>query len=174
MLIAIVNKSTLKIEATYESDIIDSSSNRRSWLHAEPICRHIEVPSELDADFLKAELVDGTITILEDMERKLEDIVKKELEAEELSISNAVRVCDAGRRIVAYAGKLNNELSITEEDAIAFYNMFSQLKGLLESGSLPTVKTLITQIPVGTMGITEDYKNKVLKKLNQYITEFGL
>lgn len=62
MKIAIIEKATNKIVETYEADAIDSSSARRSWLRAEPMCAHVEIPAEIDAAVTKAVLVEATET----------------------------------------------------------------------------------------------------------------
>lgn len=49
----IVNKESLQIMGSYEAEQKDDSSANRSWLQAEPICKHIEL-GELDEETCEA------------------------------------------------------------------------------------------------------------------------
>ena len=51
----IVKKEDLSIQGHYEADQKDDTSDNRSYLHAEPICMHLEMPAELDAECVKCE-----------------------------------------------------------------------------------------------------------------------
>lgn len=55
----IVKKEDLSIQGSYVASEKDDTSNNRSWLHAEPICMHLEMPAELDIECIKCE--DGEI-----------------------------------------------------------------------------------------------------------------
>jgi hypothetical protein len=54
MKFVIINKQSLEIMGHYEADAKDDSSANRSWLLAEPVCAHLEMPEGLDLDCLKA------------------------------------------------------------------------------------------------------------------------
>jgi hypothetical protein len=124
-------------------------------------------------------IVDKCYFLPAEYELIIEDVTKQ-YEAEQLAqqkedqISKAVQVLDAGKRIIAYVGMLNRGLDITEDETIVFTNFFLGLKNLLEVGSLVTARTQIGLIPVGVMGITEEYKEAVLEKITQYINQYGL
>jgi len=51
----IVKKDDLSIQGSYQAVEKDDSSANRSWLHAEPVCMHLEMPAELDKDCVKCE-----------------------------------------------------------------------------------------------------------------------
>ena len=53
----IVKKEDLSIQGSYEADVKDDSSANRSWLHAEPVCMHLELSEGLDKDCVSAVLV---------------------------------------------------------------------------------------------------------------------
>lgn len=55
----IVKKDDLSIQGHYQADEKDDTSANRSWLHAEPICMHLEMPAQLDPECVKCE--DGQI-----------------------------------------------------------------------------------------------------------------
>lgn len=59
----IVNKESLEIKGSYEAPAKDDSSANRSWLAAEPVCKHLELPQNLEAELVEAVLVDGEITL---------------------------------------------------------------------------------------------------------------
>lgn len=50
----IVKKQTLEIMGSYEALSKDDSSARRSHLMAEPLCKHLELPSELNKETCEA------------------------------------------------------------------------------------------------------------------------
>jgi hypothetical protein len=59
----IVNKETLQIMGSYEAEVKDDSSAKRSWLLAEPVCKHVELPGGLEEELSEAALVDGEIVL---------------------------------------------------------------------------------------------------------------
>jgi hypothetical protein len=74
----IVNKSTLKIEKTYNweaqvvtKDGVDSVVNYLEWIPSlsEPICAHLPLPENLNPDCIKAVLIDDVITLIEDTDK---------------------------------------------------------------------------------------------------------
>lgn len=52
----IVNKASLEIVGSYEAEQKDDTSANRSWLAAEPICKHLELPEGLLEDECEAVL----------------------------------------------------------------------------------------------------------------------
>lgn len=52
----IVDKTSLEIVGSYEADQKDDTSANRSWLAAEPICKHLELPEGLLEDECEAAL----------------------------------------------------------------------------------------------------------------------
>jgi hypothetical protein len=53
----IVKREDLSIQDSYDAEVKDDSSANRSWLVAEPVCMHLEMPEGLDKDCLSASLV---------------------------------------------------------------------------------------------------------------------
>lgn len=51
-----VRKSDLEIMGHYMAEEKDDTSNNRSHLLAEPLCKHMEMPEELDAECLACEM----------------------------------------------------------------------------------------------------------------------
>ena len=51
----IVKKEDLSIQGSYLAEEKDDTSANRSWLHAEPVCVHLEMPAELDVECVKCE-----------------------------------------------------------------------------------------------------------------------
>lgn len=62
----IVQKDTLVILNSYQSEFKDDSSANRSHLMAEPICSHLELPEDMSVETVSAELVDGEIVLFTD------------------------------------------------------------------------------------------------------------
>jgi len=59
----IVRKNDLKMMGSYESDIKKDSFKDRSYLLAEPICEHIELPEGMYIDCIKIQLNEETSEI---------------------------------------------------------------------------------------------------------------
>lgn len=59
----IVKKDDLAILGNYQALAKDDSSANRSWLHAEPICKHIELPQGLNKDTCEAYLDQGDLKL---------------------------------------------------------------------------------------------------------------
>lgn len=51
----IVKKEDLSVQGSYLAEEKDDTSANRSWLHAEPVCMHLEMPEGLDKDCVKCE-----------------------------------------------------------------------------------------------------------------------
>lgn len=51
----IVKRDDLSIQGSYDADAKDDTSANRSWLHAEPVCVHLEMPEGLDPECVKCE-----------------------------------------------------------------------------------------------------------------------
>ena len=65
----IVNKESLQIMGSYEAEVKDDSSANRSYLAAEPICKHIELPENLEEALAEA-YMDGEELSLRHSEAK--------------------------------------------------------------------------------------------------------
>lgn len=72
----IVNKESLQIMGSYEADAKDDSSANRSWLLAEPVCKHLELPEELDLETCEA-WMDGEEMKLRHSEAKEDAQIQK-------------------------------------------------------------------------------------------------
>lgn len=59
----IVNKESLQIMGSYEAEQKDDSSANRSWLLAEPVCKHLELPVGLEAELVEAVLQNDEIVL---------------------------------------------------------------------------------------------------------------
>lgn len=55
MIFVIIKKEDNSIQGHYESAFKDDTSANRSWLQAEPICLHLELPQGLDPECVKYE-----------------------------------------------------------------------------------------------------------------------
>lgn len=71
----IVNKESLQIMGSYEAEQKDDSSANRSWLLAEPICKHLEL-GELDEETCEA-YMDGEEMKLRHSEAKEDEQIEK-------------------------------------------------------------------------------------------------
>ena len=60
----IVKKEDNSIQGRYVADQKDDTTANRSWLQAEPVCMHLQMPAELDPDCVKCEnnaIVEDTV-----------------------------------------------------------------------------------------------------------------
>lgn len=48
---------------SYEAEAKDDTSANRSWLLAEPVCKHLELPEGLEEELAEAVLVEGEIVL---------------------------------------------------------------------------------------------------------------
>ena len=71
----IVNKESLQIMGSYEAEQKDDSSANRSWLLAEPVCKHLEL-GELDEETCEA-WMDGEEMKLRHSEAKEDEQIAK-------------------------------------------------------------------------------------------------
>lgn len=81
----IVRRDDLSIQGSYDADVKDDTSANRSWLHAEPVCMHLEMPEGLDPECIKCE----NDEIVEDAE-KVADKLQAQREAK-LSLMRSQR-----------------------------------------------------------------------------------
>lgn len=73
----IVDKATLKIMGSYEADVKDDSSANRSWLAAEPMAKHLELPEGLSEELCEAVRDEqGEIVLQYSKERETEQIIR--------------------------------------------------------------------------------------------------
>ena len=77
MIFVIIKKEDNSIQGYYESSSIDSTSANRSWIQAEPICLHLELPQGLDPECVKYEnnqLVEDTAKTVAKEARKWDSL----------------------------------------------------------------------------------------------------
>jgi len=75
----IVKREDLSILDSYEADVKDDTSANRSWLHAEPVCAHVELPDGEDKDYVSASL-DGEEVALSADQAKIDAKVQVDRE----------------------------------------------------------------------------------------------
>lgn len=62
----IVHRETMKVISHYQAEEKDDTSANRSYLQAEPICAHVELPAGVDVDVATAEMLGDEINIYAD------------------------------------------------------------------------------------------------------------
>lgn len=70
----IVNKESLEIMGSYQAMTKEDSTATRSWLEAEPMCKHIEMPNGLQAKYLMAEMQEDKIVLAHSSEKETADL----------------------------------------------------------------------------------------------------
>ena len=67
----IVNKESLQIMGSYMAMEKDDSSANRSYLQAEPLCKHIELPEGVDEKYAVCEMQEGEMVLVESEDKEL-------------------------------------------------------------------------------------------------------
>lgn len=114
----------------------------------------------IDSAYIKSELIEGNWVIVEDEEKKLQDI----------SISTEKRKMEYGKEVLAYIGVLFNSLTVEDYQTLLLDQEIAMMQNLLRQGALESTLGLLDGYAVNAI-VTQEIKTKIASKIAFYIAQ---